>query len=175
MASHKPFGLEPHGLCPMALGTAVCEVPRPEERYSMNSKAKIRSSTLGVIIGLVISVWWIFMGLDIGFRFEVSDVVSYWLTIGGYRHTIMTILALILIPMCALEKRRSFLAAMVLGITTLTLSVVHVVYMLITAPSGYESQLFGPVIWSVIQIPIIVFSYRARLEPAKEAIPGSGI
>lgn len=132
----------------------------------MNSKARIRNSTLGVIIGLVISVWWIFMGLDIGFRFEASDSVSYWLTLGGYRHTIMTILALFLIPVCALEKRWGFLGAMVLGIATFTLSVIHIVYMVITAPSGYESQLFGPIIWSVFQIPIIVFSHRARRERA---------
>ena len=128
----------------------------------MNSKARIRNSTLGVITGLVISVWWIFMGLDIGFRFEASDAVSYWLTLGGYRHTIMTILALALIPVCALEKQWGFLGAMVLGVATLALSVVHVVYMLITAPSGYESQLFGPIIWSLMQIPIILFSHRAR-------------
>ena len=141
----------------------------------MNSKARIRNSTLGVITGLVISVWWIFMGLDIGFRFEASDAVSYWLTLGGYRHTIMTILALALIPVCALEKQWGFLGAMVLGVATLALSVVHVVYMLITAPSGYESQLFGPIIWSLMQIPIILFSHRARREPVKDASADSGI
>jgi len=134
----------------------------------MNSRARIRNSTLGVIIGLVVSVWWIFMGLDIGFRFEASDPVSLWLTLGGYRHTIMTMLALVLIPVCALEKRWGFLAAMVLGVATLALSVVHVGYMLITAPSGYGSQLFGPIMWSVMQVPIIVFSHGARREPAQD-------
>jgi hypothetical protein len=135
----------------------------------MNDKTRIRNSTLGVIIGLVVSVWWIFMGLDIGFRFEAIDAVCSWLTLGGYRHTIMTILALVLVPVCALEKRWGFLAAMVLGAVTLTLSVVHVVYILILAPSGYESQLFGPVVWSIMQIPIVVFGYRARREIGKEA------
>jgi hypothetical protein len=130
----------------------------------MKNKARITKSALGVIIGLVLSVWWIFMGLDIGFRFEAGDTVSLWLTLGGYRHTIMTILALFLIPVCALEKRWVFWGTMVLGIVTLTLSVIHIVYMVITAPSGYESQLFGPIIWSVFQIPIIVFSQRARRE-----------
>ena len=141
----------------------------------MNSKARLRNSAVGVIIGLVVSVWWIFMGLEIGFRFEASDVVCYWLTLGGYRHTIMTIFALVLIPLCALEKQWGFLAAMVLGVATLTLSVAHVVYMLIVAPSGYESQLFGPIIWSFMQIPIIVFSYRARRELAEEAGTENGI
>ena len=109
------------------------------------------------------------MGLDIGFRFESSDAVCNWLTLGGYRHTIMTILALFLVPVCALEKWWGFLAAMVLGAITLTLSVVHVVYMLIIAPSGYESQLFGPIVWSIMQIPIVVFGYRAMREVDKKA------
>ena len=125
---------------------------------------KISTNPLSVIIGLVVSIWWIFMGLDIGFPFEAGDTVCYWLTLGGYRHTIMTILALFLIPVCALEKQWGFLAAMVLGTVTLTLSVVHVVYMLIVETSGYESQLFGPIVWSIMQIPIIVFGYRARKE-----------
>jgi len=130
----------------------------------------ISTNTLGVIIGLVVSIWWIFMGLDIGFRFEASDAVSNWLTLGGHRHTIMTMLALVLVPVCALEKQWGFLAALVLGAATLTLSVVHVVYMLIMAPFRYESQLFGPIVWSVMQIPIIVFGYRARREVGKEAM-----
>jgi hypothetical protein len=133
----------------------------------MNNKNRISNSTLGVIIGLVISIWWIFMGLDIGFRFEAADDVCYWLTLGGYRHTIVTILELILIPVCALEKQWGFLSAMVLGAATLILSMVHVVYMLITAPSGYESQLFGPILWSIMQLPIIFFGYKARREVTK--------
>ena len=129
---------------------------------------KISTNTLGVIIGLVISVLWIFAGVDIvGFPFIAGDTVCYWLTLGGYRHTIMTILALVLIPVCALEKQWGFLATMVLGAVTLTLTVVHVVYMLIVAPSGYESQLFGPIMWSIMQIPIVVFSYRARKESSE--------
>ena len=126
---------------------------------------KISTNTLGVIIGLVVSVLWIFMGVDIvGFPFIAGDTVCYWLTLGGYRHTIMTILALVLIPVCALEKQWGFLVTMVLGAVTLTLTIVHVMYMLIVAPSGYESQLFGPIMWSIMQVPIVVFSYRARKE-----------
>lgn len=88
----------------------------------MSDRFRIKNNTLGVIIGLVVSIGWIFMGLDLGFRFEAGDTVCYWLTLGGYRHTIMTILALILVPVCALEKPWGFLAAMVLGLVTLTLS-----------------------------------------------------
>jgi hypothetical protein len=127
----------------------------------MRNKTRIRNSTLGVIIGLEISILWIFMGLESGFRFEAADLTSYWLTLGGYRYTIMTILALILIPTCALEKMWGFLAAVALGGVTLTLSLTHVVHMLVAAPSGFESQLFGPVVWSIIQIPIVVCGCRA--------------
>jgi hypothetical protein len=130
----------------------------------MSNKFRIKNNTLGVIIGLVVSIWWIFMGLDLGFRFEAGDTVCYWLTLGEHRHTIMTIFALVLVPVCALEKPWGFLAAMVLGMVTLTLSAIHIVYMLIVVPSGYASQLFGPIVWSVMQIPIVVFGYRARGE-----------
>ena len=65
----------------------------------MSKNSKITNYTLGTIIGLVISVWWIFMGLNFGFKFEAGfDRISYFLTLGGYRHTIMPIVALILIP-----------------------------------------------------------------------------
>jgi len=129
----------------------------------------ISTNVRGVITELVISVLWIFIGLDIvGFPFIARDTVCYWLTLGGYRHTIMTILALVLIPVCAHEKQWGFLSAMVLGAVTLTLSVVHVMYMLIATPSGYESQLFGPLVWSIMQVPIVVFSYRARRDVNRE-------
>jgi hypothetical protein len=134
----------------------------------MNNTARIRNNTLGVIIGLVVSVGWIFMGLDIGFRFEAPDVTSLWLTLGGHRHTIATVLALTLVPVCALEKRWAFLAAAVLGTVTLILSVVHVGYMLVATPPGYESQLFGPAVWSLIQVVIVVFGQRAMREERKK-------
>jgi len=134
----------------------------------MTSRTRIGNNTLGVIIGLAVSVWWIFMGLDIGFRFEVADSVSYWLTLGGYRHTIMTVLALVLIPVCALEKKWGFQAAVALGAVTLTLSLGHVVYMLIVKPLGFESQLFGPIVWAIIQIPVIVFAHKVRCVLDKE-------
>lgn len=130
---------------------------------------KISTNTLGVIVGLELVVLWIFMALNTGFSFGTDDAVCNWLTLGGYRHTIIPILALVLIPVCAMEKQWGFLAVMVLGAVTLTLLVVHIVYMLIVTPSGYESQLFGPIVWSFIQIPIVVFSYRARRKADKEA------
>ena len=132
----------------------------------MKRSKKISNNILFTIIGLVTSVWWIFMGLNIGFRFVAPDLVSYILTLGEYRHTIMTIAALILIPFCSMESKWGLLGAMFLGSVTLILSLSHSIYMLIATPPGFESQIFGPVVWSVIQIPIIVFSYRAKKELA---------
>jgi len=140
----------------------------------METRTGISNNTLGVIIGLVVSVWWIFMGLESGFSFHASDPVSYWLTLGERRRTIMTIVALMLIPVCALEKRPAFLAAIVLGAVTLILSSIHVLYMWIAATSGFKAKLFGPIVWSILQIPIMVFGYRARRSLGKEA-PIEGI
>ncbi len=137
----------------------------------MSKCTRITNYTLGAIIGLVISVWWIFMGLNFGFRFGAGfDRISYLLTLGGYRHTIIPIVALILIPICAREHRWGFLAAIVLAIVTLSLSLIHSIYMLICSPPGFESKIFGPLIWSVIQISIIIFSYKARQELTKATI-----
>jgi hypothetical protein len=142
---------------------------------TMNSNHRIRNATLGVIIGMVLSVWWILMGLDSGFPFQASDPVSYWLTLGEHRHTIMTILTLFLIPVCALEKKWGFSAAMVLGVVTLALSLGHVVYMVNAETAGYRSQLFGPLVWSILQIPIVVFGYKARQELSRKTSIGSGV
>lgn len=127
----------------------------------MKKSNKISNNTLGVLIGLVLSVWWIFMGLESGFRFEAPDTISYLLTLCGLRHTIMTVGALILIPICARETRWGFILAILLGTITLVLSVLHIFYMLISKTPGFESQLFGPIVWSLMQVPIIFFAYRA--------------
>lgn len=126
----------------------------------MSESKTISRNTLGLIIGLVVSVWWIFMGLDIGFRFESADRISYLLCLGDLRHTIMTIAALVLIPICALELRWGFILALLLGSVTIVLVVIHVFYMVFSKPPGFESQLFGPIVWTLMQVPIIIFSYR---------------
>jgi len=127
----------------------------------MNESSKISRNTLGLLIGLVLSVWWIFMGLDTGFRFESPDRISYLLCLGGQRHTIMTIAALILIPICALELRWGFVLALLLGSVTLALVAAHILYMILAQPPGFQSQLFGPAVWLVFQALIVFFSCRA--------------
>ena len=46
-----------------------------------NNTNRINNNTLIVIIGLIISVFWIFMGLDFGFAFEAGDKVWLILTL----------------------------------------------------------------------------------------------
>jgi hypothetical protein len=122
---------------------------------------RISNNALGVIIGLVLSVWWIFMGLDMGFPFVPFNDLSYIVTLAGYRHTVMTIAALALIPICSREYRWGFLAAMILGALTFVLSLITVVNLLVFAPAGFQETLMGPLVWLIIQIPIVVFAYRA--------------
>ena len=127
-----------------------------------NSDNSISKAGWYVITGLVVSVLWIFIGLDFGFSFEgPDDIIWLTLTLGGLRHTVMTILALILIPICAKGNKYGFIAAMILGIVIFSLCFVHFGYMIFFEPEGYESKWIGPLIWSFIQIPIIFYSYKA--------------
>ena len=123
---------------------------------------KISTNTPGVIVGLELSVLWILVGLEMGFAFKPHSFLSYIVTLGAHRHTVMTIAGLILIPICAREIKWGFLAAMVLGIVTSILTSVSVIELLIAPPPWYEGQQFGPIVWIMIQIPIILFSYKAR-------------
>jgi hypothetical protein len=126
----------------------------------------ISTNTLGVILGLVATVLWIFMGLEMGFPFVPTSYISYIVTLGGYRHTVMTILALILIPLCARENIQGFRAAMVLGTVIFALSLISIIDLFIT---GERVKLLGPLGWLVIQIPVIIFSYRAQQQLIKAA------
>jgi hypothetical protein len=111
------------------------------------------------------------MGLELGFAFKSTSTLSDIVTLGARRHTVVTVASLILIPICAREIHWGFLAAMILGGITFVITSISVLEMLITRPSGYESQLFGPVVWIIFQIPIILFGYRGRKELSK-AIDG---
>ena len=128
----------------------------------MSGSRRIPTNTLGVIVGLELSVFWMFIGALQGFAFKPWSTLSYIVALGSHRHTIITIAGLILIPICAREIKWAFLAAMVLGMITFVLTSVSVVEMLIAPPPWYEGWQFGPIAWIVLQIPIILFSYRAR-------------
>jgi hypothetical protein len=127
----------------------------------MAENQRISNNTLGVIVGLVLSVWWIFMGLVMGFPFVPFNYLNYIVTLAGYRHTVMPIIALVLIPICAKGYRWGFWAALILGALTFVLSLITVVNLLVSAPAGFQQILMGPSVWLVFQIPIMVFAYRA--------------
>jgi hypothetical protein len=127
----------------------------------MAENQRISNNTLGVIVGLVLSVWWIFMGLVMGFPFVPFNYLNYVVTLAGYRHAVMPIIALVLIPICAKGYRWGFWAALILGALTFLLSLITVVNLLVSAPAGFQQILMGPSVWLVIQVPIIVFACRA--------------
>jgi hypothetical protein len=127
----------------------------------MAENQRISNNTLGVIVGLVLSVWWIFMGLVMGFPFVPFNYLNYVVTLAGYRHAVMPIIALVLIPICAKGYRWGFWAALILGALTFLLSLITVVNLLVSAPAGFQQILMGPSVWLVIQVPIMVFACRA--------------
>jgi hypothetical protein len=127
----------------------------------MAENQRISNNTLGVIVGLVLSVWWIFMGLVMGFPFVPFNYLNYIVTLAGYRHAVMPIIALVLIPICAKGYRWGFWAALILGALTFLLSLITVVNLLVSAPAGFQQILMGPSVWLVIQVPIMVFACRA--------------
>jgi hypothetical protein len=128
----------------------------------MDKSRRTSINTLGVLIGLELSVLWILMGLELGFAFKPTSILSTIVTLGARRHTIMTIAGLVLLPICAREIRWGFLAAMILGIATAALTSVSVIEMLVAPAPGDEGRLFGPIVWIVLQIPVVLFSHRSR-------------
>jgi len=115
-----------------------------------------------LIAGLSLSVFIIFFALDImHFPFSSKDPVGYILTLGQTRHTVGVILALALIPLCAQKMRFAFLATALLGTVIALLCVAHVINMIIVEPPLYRSQIHGPIIWAVTQLPVIYYGYKA--------------
>ncbi|KPV64562.1 MAG: hypothetical protein AOA66_0095 [Candidatus Bathyarchaeota archaeon BA2] len=126
----------------------------------MGKAKRISFNTLGVIVGLVTSVGWIITGLLGGLAVALKDELASATFI-----YIVTLVGLILIPICSRENKWGFLSAMVLGIVILVAALPFVTGLVTELPPP-ESPEFGLVvvggaIWLIIQIPIIVFSYRA--------------
>jgi len=122
---------------------------------------KINNYTLGLIIGLIASILWIFLGLDFGFHFKAYDQFCNILTLFGFRHTIISILVMIMIPLCACENIIGIIGSMITGIITFFLTATHIVYLIIIKQTEY---IFGPVIWLLIHITIIISAYLSYKE-----------
>lgn len=123
-----------------------------------------------LITSLIVSIGIIFIALDIlDFPFISYDSFSSIICLGGTRHTAGVLASLLLIPLCAAKNRFGFLGAFILGISLFLLCTVHTAYMLIVRTYHFEEQIHGPIIWALIQLPIIIYGYRAFKEIKKKA------
>jgi len=121
-----------------------------------------------LIAALAVSIGIIFIALDIlEFPFISYDSFSSIICLGGTRHTVGVLAALFLIPVCAAKKRFGFLGALLLGISLFLLCVVHIAYMLIMRTYRFEEQIHGPIIWALVQLPVIIYGYKSFMEVKK--------
>lgn len=127
--------------------------------------AKISNNTLAAIIALEAIVLGIFVGLKMGFSFVPHGLVNSIATLGGNRHVVGTIAALVLIPILARQTRTGFLAVIAFVSVTAILTLVTIVDLLIITP-GSEAKAPVPIAMLVFQVLAIVFSYRALKEMA---------
>ena len=126
----------------------------------MKIKENLSQANFIVIVGLVLSVFIIFIALDImKFPFSTYDRISYYLCLGNTRHTVGVIGTLIIIPLCTKKIIWGFVLALILSTVIFILCFSHVIHMLINNPPNFTSQIHGPIIWSVVQLPVIIFSY----------------
>lgn len=128
----------------------------------MGEGNKISKNALVVVLGLVISVAWIIIGLvetpeAPGLSTVLPPLIIVFVII-------VSLVGLILIPICARENKWGFLSALILGIIVISYEAKNQINFITgTMPEGslFVLLVIGGVIWLIIQIPIIIFSYRA--------------
>ncbi len=131
----------------------------------MSETNKISKNALIVVVGLVVSVAWIIIGLV-----ETPEAPGLSTVLQPEMVTyviIVTIASLVLIPICSRDKEGGFIAALVLGTIILVAETVDLLrYISGSMPEGplFNLLIIGGVVWLIIQIPIIIFSYRAYME-----------
>jgi hypothetical protein len=134
------------------------------EKYKMrNKKYRISNNTLGAIIALEAIVFGIFVGLKMGFSFVPLSDLTYIATLGGNRHVVGTIAALICIPICVKQTKKGFLAVMtILSVTAILTSISIIDALFLTQGSGAKAPVATVMLF--FQILAIVFSYSAMKE-----------
>lgn len=124
---------------------------------------KISNNTLGAIIALEAIILGLFIGLKMGFSFEPPSTLSYIVTLGGNRHIIGTIAALILIPIYAKQIKWGFWGGIIFVSVTIILTSISIIDLLfITTEEAAKAPV--PIIILVFQILVIIYSYRAMKE-----------
>ena len=84
-------------------------------------------------------------------------------TLGGTRHIVGTLAALVLIPVLARQTRTGYLAAIGVVSVTAALTLVTIADLLVITP-GSEAKAPVPIAMLVFQVLAILFSYRALKE-----------
>ncbi|MBN1439442.1 MAG: hypothetical protein JW929_08540 [Anaerolineales bacterium] len=121
-----------------------------------------------LILWLSVSVGIIFIALDIlKFPFVTYDRAGYLLCLGDTRHTVGVLAALVCIPLCAAKQRLGYYAALASGAILFLLCSSHAVYMLAAQTHRFEDQIHGPILWALVQIPIVVYAYKSIREAGK--------
>jgi hypothetical protein len=130
----------------------------------MMSENKSKSIGMMAVVALVVSEAWIIAGYAgnlYGYTIAVGMTVWHLAFIG-----VVTLANLVLIPFVVKENKWAFLATMIVGIATFLVTLgVGPGYTLVT--SGWQSTtdyiiaVGGGIVWSVLQIPVIFFSFRA--------------
>jgi hypothetical protein len=121
---------------------------------------RVSNNTLGAMIALEAIVLGIFVGLKMGFSFVPHGIVNTVATLGGTRHIVGTLAALVLIPILAGQTRTGYLAVIGAVSVTAVLTLVTIADLLIITP-GSEAKAPVPIAMLVFQILAIAFSYRA--------------
>ena len=124
---------------------------------------KISNNALIAIIALEAIVLGLFIGLKMGFSFEPPSVLSYIVTLGGTRHIIGTIAALIFIPLLAKQIKRGVFAAIIFLSVTIVLTSISIIDLLFITP-GFAAKAPVAITILVFQIIAIIFGYRFRKE-----------
>ena len=133
---------------------------------------RISNNTLGAIIALEAIVLGVFTGLKMGFSFEPQGTLNTIVTLGGNRHVVGTMAALVFIPVLTQQTRRGFQAVCIFVSITSLLTLATVVDMLLISPGVETSKVPVPVAMLVFQVLVIVFSRRALKETAMGNLQG---
>jgi hypothetical protein len=101
-----------------------------------------------------------------GFSFVPHGLINSVATLGGNRHVVGTIAALVFIPILAKQTRTGFLAVIAFVSVTVILTLVTIADLLVITP-GSEAKAPVPIAMLVFQVLAIAFSYRALREMAR--------
>ena len=127
-------------------------------------ESKGKSIGITALVALVVSEIWIVLGY-VGNLYGAMTAVGYDILFLAFTG-LVTVANLVLIPFVVKENKWAFLATMIVGLAIfLVILIVGPVYQLAT--TGWEDSMDymlavgGGIVWLVLQIPVIFFSFKA--------------